>query len=121
MVHVKRFTSKTQQYGKIGEDEAVAYLLTQGFEVVARNVSGSFGEIDIIARRQGIHYFFEVKAGRVGSGVNPAESLTEAKIRKVAKTAAYYAMIHRISEYRIEGVVVQMKGKEAEVERIDLF
>lgn len=118
---MKRFTSKTQQYGKIGEDEAAAYLLAQGFEVVARNVAGSFGEIDIIARRQGIHYFFEVKAGRVGSGVNPAESLTEAKIRKVAKTAAYYAMIHRISEYRIEGVVVQMKGKEAEVERIDLF
>ena len=96
-------------------------MLFRSFEVVARNVAGSFGEIDIIARRQSMYYFFEVKAGRVGSGVNPAESLTEAKIRKVAKTAAYYAMIHRISEYRIEGIIVRITGKEAEVERIELF
>ena len=36
--------------GKYGEEEAVRWLLGQGYEVVERNVVNKGGEIDVVAR-----------------------------------------------------------------------
>ena len=43
------------------------FLMKQGFEVVERNISNKYGEIDIVPRKDNAHYFFEVKTGRQGS------------------------------------------------------
>ncbi len=120
MVHVKRFTSPTQKRGARGEALAVEFLQREGFTIVARNVSGSYGEIDIIAKKGGVYYFFEVKAGNPATGIHPAENLTPTKIRKVLGTVAYYAMIHHIGEYRVEGVIVLM-GDNPSIYRTELF
>lgn len=47
----KRFTSKTQKIGKTGEDVACKFLVKHGFEIVERNYTRKWGEIDIIASR----------------------------------------------------------------------
>ena len=119
MVHVKRFTSPTQSFGAKGEQLATDFLITEGFRIVARNVSGSYGEIDIIARKGSLYYFFEVKAGKVGGIIHPAENLTRTKLNKLFKTVEYYCCIHRIREYCIKGVIVLI-GNEVTVEIVDL-
>jgi len=47
---MKVFTSKTQKVGKLGEDIVAMFLVKQGFEIVERNYTKKWGEIDVIAR-----------------------------------------------------------------------
>jgi putative endonuclease len=105
---IRVFTSKTQVLGEKGEEVAVVWLRSQGFAIVERNVANSRGEIDIVAKKGKETYFFEVKTGKSGALISPAENLTSAKLRKFLVSVEYYAFTHHISEYRAEGIIVTM-------------
>ncbi|HEC1788756.1 TPA: YraN family protein, partial [Campylobacter lari] len=49
-------------FGKKGEELACEFLKTQGFEILKRNFYSKFGEIDIIAKKDKILHFIEVKS-----------------------------------------------------------
>ena len=117
---IRVFTSKTQALGEQGEESAVVWLKSMGFEVIDRNVGNKYGEIDIVAKKKGIVYFFEVKAGRLGSLFNPAENLTQAKIRKFLISVEHYVFLNRIKEYRVQGIVVLL-GLKSEVVNIQIL
>lgn len=121
MFHVKQFTSKTQKIGEIGEEKASMFLVKQGFDIVERNISNKFGEIDIVAKKGGVHYFFEVKTGKSGGWIHPAENLTREKLRKFCISAEYYCMIKGVTRYVIQGVIVLLgETGEATVEIVDI-
>ncbi|TSC54756.1 MAG: hypothetical protein LiPW30_222 [Parcubacteria group bacterium LiPW_30] len=50
-----------QQVGRLGEDIACRFLEEKGFSVIDRNYRKFIGEIDIIAKKDKILYFVEVK------------------------------------------------------------
>ena len=58
----KVFTSKTQQTGEIGENIAVKFLVKHGYSILERNYTKKWGEIDVIAEKEGKLYFIEVKS-----------------------------------------------------------
>lgn len=121
---MKIFTSKTQKMGETGESEAAAFLKKQGFTIVARNISNKYGEIDIVARKNGVYYFFEVKTGRRGGSITPAENLTKEKLRKCLISVEHYCFLHKIEEYRIQGILVLLPSALADavqIETIDIF
>jgi putative endonuclease len=122
--HVKQFTSKTQKIGEIGEEHACMFLMKHGFTILERNIANKFGEIDIVAKSHGTHYFFEVKTGKQGSFINPAENLNKEKLRKVFISVEHYAMVKKIKDYKVQGIVVLLpRGEQGsvKVELIDLF
>lgn len=85
--------------GRWGEDQAVAYLERQGYEVLARNWRCRQGELDIVARGEGLLCFVEVKCrSAVGYGT-PAEAVTPLKARKIRGLAARW-----LSECRPAGL-----------------
>ena len=47
--------------GKKGEDIAVVFLKKKGWKILERNYRKQYGEIDIIARKQNLLIFIEVK------------------------------------------------------------
>jgi putative endonuclease len=73
--------------GIIAEDQAVKYLIKNNFEIIERNFHSAYGEIDIIAKKNSILHFIEVKSG---STFNPAENLTNNKLTKILKTVDIY-------------------------------
>ncbi len=54
--------SRNQKVGQWGEQAAANYLSAKGYEIKARNVRTPYGEIDLIARKDGFTIFVEVKA-----------------------------------------------------------
>lgn len=118
---IRVFTSKTQLRGKEGEEIAAAFLVKQGFSIVGRNISGAFGEIDIVAKKGATVYFFEVKSGSEGSFINPAENFTRAKLRKFFLSARYYALANGIRNYVVQGIVVLFPAYESDHPHIEIF
>jgi putative endonuclease len=92
---IRQFTSKTQQLGLQGEDLAVVFLMKHDFSIIERNVHSRNGEIDIIAKKKKMYYFFEVKTGQQGSWFNPADNLTKEKLWKFHRAVEYYVFSHR--------------------------
>ncbi len=55
--------ARHNEIGKLGEDLAVKWLISQNYSIVKRNYLRKWGEIDIVARETGgITHFIEVKA-----------------------------------------------------------
>jgi putative endonuclease len=76
--------------GAIGEDLAWKLLEKKGFELVKKNYSSRWGEIDLICRDGETLVFVEVKTKRgFGFGM-PEEMVTRAKKAQVRRTAIMY-------------------------------
>lgn len=87
----------TFSLGRVGEEIAVKLLLAQGFEIIKRNYLTFLGEIDVIAQRDDILHFIEVKTRTSLVYGTPASAVTFKKQDKIKKIAVYYMAIHRYS------------------------
>lgn len=76
--------------GGAGEDAACVYLEKQGYKITGRNYHSRYGEIDIIALKDGETVFCEVKTRSRIRGVKPCEYVNEIKQKKIIKTALTY-------------------------------
>jgi putative endonuclease len=76
--------------GKEGEDLAAKWLLERGFSMLQQNWRHSYYEVDIIASKEGILHFIEVKTRRNSKFGEPEESVDEKKIRNLMKAAEEY-------------------------------
>lgn len=76
----------TQKLGAQGELLTVQYLQDQGFQILACNYKKFFGEIDIIAKRNDIITFVEVKT-RSNVTISMHELIAPSKQRKIIQVA----------------------------------
>ena len=79
--------------GDEAEDRAAALLSAKGYEIIERNFVAKVGELDIVARRGEFVVFVEVRSRANTRFGLPQESITEAKRRKLIKTALLYAQV----------------------------
>ena len=90
------------------EDMAAQLLISKGYAIRARNwICSRFGEIDIIAEKDGITVFVEVRA-RTNSGCGtPIESISASKIGKIIRTAeAYIKKFSPQTDFRFDVITV---------------
>lgn len=76
--------------GDCGEEFAAKMLENSGYEIMERNFWTKTGEIDIIARKDGVLHFIEVKTRTNDKYGLPSESITENKKYKMRRTAELY-------------------------------
>lgn len=62
-----------QRIGQFGETLAKNFLIKQGYEIIDANVKLSYQELDIVARKNGLTVFVEVKT-RISQFYGPAEN-----------------------------------------------
>ncbi|AJC86866.1 YraN family protein [Campylobacter sp. RM16704] len=83
-------------FGIEGENKACDFLRIQGFDILERNFHSKFGEIDIIAKKNNILHFIEVKSTQGNYEV--AYRLDLKKYNKITKAVEYYFMKHKSQE-----------------------
>lgn len=81
---------RAEQKGREAEDEAAQWLSGQGWEILASRVRTPVGEIDLIARQDGLIAFVEVKYRRVAAELDHAIDMRRlARVAAAAEVAAY--------------------------------
>lgn len=81
--------------GKKGEIKAGTYLVNEGYTIVCRNWRTRSGEIDIIAEKDGILVFCEVKTLPHSPQDNLEYVLSKRKQRKIIETAKCFLLDNR--------------------------
>lgn len=103
-----------QETGKEGEDIAVYYLKSIGYNVIERNFECRQGEIDIIALDKDEIVFIEVKTRRNKKYGLPAEAVNDTKKKHLWKAVQYYLYSRNLQDDFIRLDVIEMylsKGK----------
>lgn len=81
-----------------GEAVAAGHLERDGYRIIERNFSCRAGEIDIIAEKDGVTCFVEVKLRRSREFGSPLDAVTPTKRRRLVRAAQYYCILHGIAD-----------------------
>src|SRR5947209_19556409 len=81
------WTDERHKRGLAGEQQAIQYLLSRGWHIVAHRFRVGHTEIDLIGQQGSLVAFVWVKARRGGAFVSPLEAVTGAKRRELVKSA----------------------------------
>lgn len=94
--------------GKLGEKKALSYLRKNNFKILEKNYRTKIGEIDIIALKNKIVYFIEVKARTdIRKGL-PYEAVNYRKIKHIKNTAYYFLLNSKYKDYKLKLAVISI-------------
>ncbi len=106
-----------QQIGELGEDIAVKHLVKHQFRILSRNYREKWGEIDIVAEKNKILHFIEVKTIKVSPEISvkrenyyqPEENVHIWKRKRLARIIRTYISDKRVSdktEWQVDVIAV---------------
>jgi putative endonuclease len=84
-------------FGRISEDRAVAYLMARGYTIRDRNWRLGHKELDIVAQKNDTLVIVEVKARKSNRYGDAVDAVTDDKIYKIVQAANAYVRYHRIN------------------------
>ncbi len=94
--------------GNLAEDKASDFLLENGFSIIERNFYSRFGEIDIIAIKDEVLHFIEVKSGL--DFESAIQNITPRKLSRLIRTGDVYIKKNSLDvSYMYDAIVVTSK------------
>lgn len=116
--------TEKQKLGMLGENMAKKFLMKHGFKVLDRNYRKKWGEIDIVAEKNKIIHFVEVKAVSVVSyetkrnGYMPEDNVHPWKIKRLHRAIETYLMEKNVpheTDWQIDviAVFIDLEAKKA--------
>ena len=103
----------TKITGNAGENKATSYLEQNGYSIIARNFRTNGGEIDIIAVKDNVVVFVEVKTLPNGTAELLQTELNRRKLQRIVKSSKCFLLKHRQysnSYVRYDVMVIDMPG-----------
>lgn len=99
-----------QHVGQKGEAIAADYLQKQGYRVLDRNYHSRFGELDLVAEKDQVIVFVEVKTRTNDRFGLPEESVTPEKLEKIYDTALLWLQDHpeQPDDWRVDVIAIRM-------------
>ena len=110
-----------QTVGRWGEDTAAEYLKAHGYNILARNVHTPHGEIDIVANKDDLILFVEVKTRSSHSFAYPEDSVTRRKQAHLLSAAQEYLDQHPESGETWQFDVIAVEGQPGGKAHIEHF
>lgn len=100
----------TRRIGDASEQAAAEYIAAEGFEILERNWKTKACEIDIVAARDGILYFVEVKHRKTDYQGGGIAAITPKKLQQMQRAARLYAHWHKADDADMRLMVVTTTG-----------
>jgi putative endonuclease len=102
--------------GNKGEEMAAIYLKEKGYKILECNWRYSHWEVDIIAAKDKMLYFFEIKTRRSEKFGYPEESIGKKKMQNLRNAAEQYQELHpewKYIQFNVLAITMQF-GKPVE-------
>lgn len=114
-------TKATKRTGNSGEELAANFLSKSGYKIIERNYRWARGEIDIIAEKESMLIFIEVKTARSKKFGAPETWVTQRKQQQIGMVASHYLQEKEIVDMdcRFDVIAVSAIGKEWEIKHIE--
>lgn len=107
---------ENKRLGRAGENKACAYLKRNGYKILKRNYKNPFGEVDIIAEKEGAVAFIEVKTRLSDSFGQPSEAVNATRKTRYINAANYFFMGRDI-DYTVRFDIIEIyKGEINHIE-----
>lgn len=90
------------------EEIAKKYLLKNDYKIIEQNFTSKFGEIDIIAIKDGIIVFIEVKGRKNIDYGMPREAVTIYKQKRIITSAKYFLLKKGYDDIRCRFDVIEI-------------
>lgn len=84
--------TEKQKIGELGENIACKFLMKHGYKILDRNYRKKWGEIDIIAQKNNILHFIEVKTVSRETEHMPEENVHPWKRKRLARAIQTYLL-----------------------------
>ncbi|MDD3044301.1 MAG: YraN family protein [Candidatus Delongbacteria bacterium] len=108
--------SDNKKTGDRGESIASQFLEDNGYRIIDRNFRYStFGEIDIIAKKDGVLIFVEVKTYKTEEFGEPLLLVNHKKQQKIRKLAQIYMLQKHIDDIDCRFDVIGIKIAKADI------
>jgi putative endonuclease len=114
-------STRKQVVGRWGEDAAAEYLAANGYKVLGRNIRTPHGEIDILASKDGLLVFVEVKTRSSHAFAYPEDSVTRRKQVFMLSAAEEYLQAHPDSGESWQFDVIAVEGTPGGNAQIEHF
>ena len=112
--------NSTREIGKKAEDAAVDFLTKNGYEICERNWFSNHYEIDIIAKKNKIVVFVEVKSLASNYIKEPFMAVNRNKQQMLISAANAYIRIRNIDEeVRFDVISIILAKNETKIEHIE--
>ena len=105
----------------MGERVAARWLRSRGWRVLQRRFRNGHRDIDLVAERDGMVAFVEVKARHGAQFGDPVEAVHWRKRRELARSAAVWIDRHGRpnDSYRFDVIGVLMEGNSVRIKHIE--
>lgn len=91
--------TRKREIGDFGEEITAEYLENNGYRIIDRNYAKPFGEIDIIAIKDDLIAFVEVKTRKSDSFAYAAEAVDFYKQQRIRRASQAYLMEKNMSDF----------------------
>lgn len=108
-----------KKLGKSGEDFAAAYLESIGYRILERNFRCRIGEADIIAKKDEVVYFFEIKTRITGTVLEGYSEIQRKRLREVAQNYLQRENIENQVSFNIIGITGDPEAGVPVVEMVE--
>ncbi len=99
---------KNKIEGNVGEIKAVNFLKKKKYKIITTNYKNKIGEIDIIAEKDDLIVFVEVKNRSTFAFGRPIEAVTLQKQNKIKKVAEIFLMMNHIQYHNVRFDVIEV-------------
>lgn len=110
---------KNKELGQEGEQVAADYLKKKGWRILEMNYRFSYSEIDIIAEKDGLVVFIEVKTRTNTSFGMPEDFVNDKKVQFIIRAADHYIQQHDWHGNIRFDIISIIKKREMELEHIE--
>ncbi|MEK7603644.1 MAG: YraN family protein [Patescibacteria group bacterium] len=100
------------EFGSFAEGLAEKFLKDRGYKILARNYRKPWGEVDIIAEKEEILIFVEVKGSDspASKGFEPEKRVNNDKIKRIKRAAQTYVQQNNLDDtsWQIDIIAIEL-------------
>jgi putative endonuclease len=113
--------NRALELGQRGEALAWNFLRKQGYTILEKNYRTRFGEIDLVAEKEGVIVFLEVKTRRDHRFGAPEEAVEWRKRQKLVRVAQAFLQTKGLEEKEVRFDILSVTWNGVDEPRFSLF